>query len=267
MKIEFIRLTLASAVCLGGLGVTPSLASAVPDGFLLPQLANGVDNPRHFQTNQVLLDDVLTYDNGVSKGKIVTTISTQPSFRADVSVNGQGLMAAYASSGYYFQYNGPDPLIHILISGSGSVSNAISTPNQVSAYFGTPSGAILLGEACGSTHGGCGNLQSSTSFNTSFTLTKGAIYNIQLSLFADANTLGIGGGSDTQFAFIDPIISLDPAFGNQGTLDLSFSRGVGNTAVDGVPEPSTWAMMILGFSGVGFMAYRRRSQASALTAG
>ncbi|MBA2401019.1 MAG: PEPxxWA-CTERM sorting domain-containing protein [Bradyrhizobium sp.] len=27
-----------------------------------------------------------------------------------------------------------------------------------------------------------------------------------------------------------------------------------------VPEPSTWAMMILGFAGVGFMAYRRRSQ-------
>jgi hypothetical protein len=27
-----------------------------------------------------------------------------------------------------------------------------------------------------------------------------------------------------------------------------------------VPEPSTWAMMILGFAGVGFLAYRRRSQ-------
>jgi hypothetical protein len=24
-----------------------------------------------------------------------------------------------------------------------------------------------------------------------------------------------------------------------------------------VPEPSTWAMMILGFAGIGFMAYRR----------
>ena len=27
-----------------------------------------------------------------------------------------------------------------------------------------------------------------------------------------------------------------------------------------VPEPSTWAMMILGFAGVGFMAYRRRTK-------
>lgn len=30
--------------------------------------------------------------------------------------------------------------------------------------------------------------------------------------------------------------------------------------VAAVPEPSTWAMMILGFAGVGFMAYRRRGK-------
>ena len=34
-------------------------------------------------------------------------------------------------------------------------------------------------------------------------------------------------------------------------------------AVGAVPEPSTWAMMILGFMGVGFMAYRRKSQDAA----
>lgn len=33
-----------------------------------------------------------------------------------------------------------------------------------------------------------------------------------------------------------------------------------------VPEASTWAMMLLGFAGVGFMAYRRRNQAPALAA-
>ena len=27
-----------------------------------------------------------------------------------------------------------------------------------------------------------------------------------------------------------------------------------------VPEPSTWAMMIIGFAGIGFMAYRRKSK-------
>jgi hypothetical protein len=33
-----------------------------------------------------------------------------------------------------------------------------------------------------------------------------------------------------------------------------------------VPEPSTWAMMILGFMGVGFMAYRRKSKPVLMTA-
>jgi hypothetical protein len=32
-----------------------------------------------------------------------------------------------------------------------------------------------------------------------------------------------------------------------------------------VPEPSTWAMMILGFCGVGFMAYRRKQNGAALS--
>jgi PEP-CTERM motif len=39
--------------------------------------------------------------------------------------------------------------------------------------------------------------------------------------------------------------------------------GQANSAiVVSVPEPSTWAMIILGFLGVGFMAYRRRSGVS-----
>lgn len=33
-----------------------------------------------------------------------------------------------------------------------------------------------------------------------------------------------------------------------------------------VPEPSTWAMLILGFAGVGFMAYRRNSKPALIAA-
>ena len=36
--------------------------------------------------------------------------------------------------------------------------------------------------------------------------------------------------------------------------------------VAAVPEPSTWAMMILGFAGVGFMAYRRKSKPALMAA-
>jgi len=45
-----------------------------------------------------------------------------------------------------------------------------------------------------------------------------------------------------------------------GTVDdVRQVRIEGVESITAVPEPSTWAMMILGFAGVGFMAYRRRS--------
>jgi hypothetical protein len=34
----------------------------------------------------------------------------------------------------------------------------------------------------------------------------------------------------------------------------------GGTIAEAVPEPSTWAMMILGFAGIGFMTYRRKAR-------
>jgi hypothetical protein len=39
--------------------------------------------------------------------------------------------------------------------------------------------------------------------------------------------------------------------------------GASLTSVAPVPEPSTWAMMILGFLGIGFMTYRQRKYATA----
>ena len=40
--------------------------------------------------------------------------------------------------------------------------------------------------------------------------------------------------------------------------DVAYFTVTAGGPVDAIPEPSTWAMMILGFAGVGFMAYRRR---------
>jgi hypothetical protein len=38
----------------------------------------------------------------------------------------------------------------------------------------------------------------------------------------------------------------------------------GQITISAVPEPATWAMMVLGFLGVGFVAYRRKRNGSAL---
>jgi hypothetical protein len=39
---------------------------------------------------------------------------------------------------------------------------------------------------------------------------------------------------------------------------------LGAAITPGVPEPATWAMMLFGFAGVGFLAYRRRNQLAAV---
>ena len=67
----------------------------------------------------------------------------------------------------------------------------------------------------------------------------------------------IFGNTNVAPSFAPGIFSLDGEFGGD-TLTIS--------AVGAVPEPSTWAMMILGFVGIGFMAYRRRSKTALMAA-
>jgi hypothetical protein len=54
----------------------------------------------------------------------------------------------------------------------------------------------------------------------------------------------------------------DPGLSQQMVIGL----GESNELLPPVPEASTWAMMILGFFGVGFVAYRRKRNGSALAA-
>jgi hypothetical protein len=60
-------------------------------------------------------------------------------------------------------------------------------------------------------------------------------------------------------SFFDVFVELTidtntPLHASRGPIELTLSPVVA------VPERSTWAMMILGFAGVGFMAYRRKSK-------
>jgi hypothetical protein len=77
----------------------------------------------------------------------------------------------------------------------------------------------------------------------------------------DAGSGGGGGGSFLS-SFLTPEITIDG--GNTqyyGQVDINF---VGAGAV---PEPSTWAMMLLGFAGIGFAGYYRATIRRAAAAG
>ena len=44
-----------------------------------------------------------------------------------------------------------------------------------------------------------------------------------------------------------------------GQSGIGQSSDLQITPLAAVPEPATWAMMLLGFFGIGFMAYRKRT--------
>lgn len=68
---------------------------------------------------------------------------------------------------------------------------------------------------------------------------------------------------------IDPIATSAITVLSIGLRDDAFFLNVDDISVrqtSAVPEPSTWAFMIIGFAGVGFMAYRRKSKPALMAA-
>jgi PEP-CTERM motif len=68
-------------------------------------------------------------------------------------------------------------------------------------------------------------------------------------------TYYIGGAETLDYQF-DPVSG-----GPNGSNLVSYQINV-----SAVPEPSTWAMMILGFAGIGFVAYRRKAKPTLMAA-
>jgi hypothetical protein len=78
--------------------------------------------------------------------------------------------------------------------------------------------------------------------------------------------------SEKLFFFPGAPLNFNPYASGVYTIDLKlFNAGnqqLGEVSiqVNAVPEPSTWAMLILGFAGIGFMAYRRKLRPAGLAA-
>jgi hypothetical protein len=83
---------------------------------------------------------------------------------------------------------------------------------------------------------------------------------------------GIGGSGLVFGLTPDEALSLDALLAQTAgtevfTVGATFTNASGGldaiqaAAITGIPELSTWAMMMVGFAGIGFVAYRRRSPA------
>jgi hypothetical protein len=117
----------------------------------------------------------------------------------------------------------------------------MGSPGQVNSQVGT----ILLNGIQNI------NFSSITLDGNPFTLTSalGAAEQYSCCGVDGLSSITLGTGDHT-INLIGTLTGLDPG-GYSGTLNVQSVRGA-------VPEPATWAMMLIGFAGVGFAMRRRR---------
>jgi hypothetical protein len=118
------------------------------------------------------------------------------------------------------------------------------------------------------------DLGNGNSYGTAVVAANGPIQQFSITLsqaaIADLNAAAHNQG-DTRFVIGGSLLSISGAFANEQLFTifgpqeaLSPAAYLTFETVAAVPEPATWAMMILGFAGVGFVAYRRKSKSAAV---
>ncbi len=104
------------------------------------------------------------------------------------------------------------------------------------------------------------NLLANTTYKISYTADDDVFFATNGNLFSEDGGVHQAGILTTTALFNT---------GANGQLEIFFADRYNveselSFTISAVPEPSTWAMMILGFFGVGFMAYRRKKNGPAL---
>jgi hypothetical protein len=156
---------------------------------------------------------------------------------------------------------------------TGTTSNG-SAPGILSTFNGGATGSFA-GQFCGGPN--CGTISDiatlalgPTSISPFFALTDGVTFSLTSITSIDRSVAGILGfiGTGT-FGGTLGGVALNPAsanfsFSTQGGNVTTFSATT--TATTAVPEPVTWALMLLGFGGMGMALRRRRRPALAQVA-
>jgi hypothetical protein len=140
---------------------------------------------------------------------------------------------------------------------TGTTYMAVQAGGSETATFSTPQTSLRLywgsidGDECGSGSSSCGNLNSITIAmmnGTSYTLTGAALVGKD-----GVEGEGLQGNSaDNQLVTIAGLSPFE-------SVTFATTENAFEFSILPVPELSTWAMMMLGFAGLGYAAFRRNS--------
>jgi hypothetical protein len=207
--------------------------------------------------------DLVTFSgtgaNGPESASALVTVNAGSITLVLTDLQSGQISSGQTLSGFDFTLSGPIGTLGTFTQSGTEVNVATGgaeTPSGTSPthWVGQLGGALVGGITINTVPGTGGQPQDlivgpSPAANNGFSVFDP--YIDQVGTFTLACSLCVAGESVTGGAF------------RFGTIP-EFQGGRGPNFTTNVPEPSTWAMMILGFFGVGFMAYRRRSQGSSL---
>jgi len=199
----------------------------------------------------------------------------------------------YAAAGYFGGVTGTITLAsgdrvntNVVVAGATTNVNGDVVPAGVLAGSGNITGNVTVNSG-GMLRPGANGLPGTLSVNGSLAMSAGSVYDVLMTPALTGLTTVTGTATLNGNIVIDAAPGyyhageyeiLDATGGISGTftLDASAFGGLNNPhlvydanevflvidagTVAAVPEPSTWAMMILGFAGIGFTAYRRKSK-------
>lgn len=202
---------------------------------------------------------------------LVAGLLLSTSASAAIVTNGSFEDAGGSLNGWTFSGPGtgttPDVGVTVITTGvpngTGFGDNVPSLDGSHAAFFVSDNAHQSLSQSV--------SLVGGTTYSVSFSLLATVSGSFNPNFFTLTNSLGsavlalndtqvpVGNWQTYSYMFTpgaDGLYSLNFAF-------VSGATAAKDVALDGVsiaavPEPSTWAMMILGFIGVGFMAYRRK---------
>jgi hypothetical protein len=166
----------------------------------------------------------------------------------------------------------PEPMI--FLDDNGAAGSTLVTGN-IGSQSGVPTVSFLTGSTVFSTNGFAAiNAPVGGVFHDlTFTIQAGYVFSdlvfdvLQSPDFTVTSATGSSVITDTANGDLEFL-----AISGSNLTQLAFHSDVGFTSirqfeisgVSAIPEASTWAMMMLGFAGVGLLAYRRRGSGSRL---
>jgi hypothetical protein len=227
VKLKSFALILIAALSAGRIAFPEPASATIYEMSFQGTIASGIDNSGIFGTAGANL----------SGDSYVTTYLYDPSIGYVINPN-------YAYGGTdYSSSNSPSPILSAAITINGTTYNSTAGSSTFFALIYAASNQIIA-DFCPSSSNSCPTHLLNVGDNPAG---PGAISLTMVGTY----TLPANSGSYGVFVAASDSLSLNP---------------ISEQIAAAVPEPSTWAMMILGFAGIGFMAYRQNSKPALMAA-